>query len=107
MKTEPIQDVFCMAVPDGVDPADPSLPVKLTQLAQRVAYTQYKGRPLKALEFEAMDWLITSDPSDIAEFQPAHDCPACLAGNDQSLAFLEANPGKSIAMCNMSYREIW
>jgi hypothetical protein len=107
MMSEPVQDVFAMAVPDGVDPADPDLPAKLTHLAQRVAYTQYEGRPLRALVFEEMDWLITSDPADVEKFQPAHDCAACLAGNDQSLTFLQANPGRSIAMCNMAYREIW
>lgn len=105
-KTEVIQDVFAMAVPEGVDPADPDLVPKLEALARAYVVRQYQVAP-KALLFDTIDWLVTAEPADVEKFQPAHDCAACRAGNDQSLAFLRQNPGRYVALGNLTYTEVW
>lgn len=112
IRRETVQDVMCLAVPDYVDPSNevsraffvPTLDILTRKLTTR----QYEHHPVPPeLEFEKVDWLITKDPADVEKFQPAHDCAACRAGNDQSLAFLRENPGRYIAMGNLTYTEIW
>ena len=107
---EQIQDVFAMVVPETFDPAQPEdrarLVAKLGPLAESYVARQYQKAP-RALLFEKIDWLITQDPADVEKFQPAHDCAACRAGNDQSLAFLRENPGRWVALGNLTYTEVW
>lgn len=105
-------DVFAAAVPDDLDPTDPSqrlqLLAHLDQLAREWVWAQWRTGPRpRAIEFAVSHWLITSDSSKVEEFQPAHDCVACRAGNDQSKAYLKANPGRYVAMANLRYTEIW
>lgn len=110
MRSEVIQDVFAVAVPEAIDVADPAvreeLPTFLSQMAINTTWRQYGDQKPK-LEFREIDWLITKDPADVEAFQPAHDCAACRAGNDQSLAFLRDNPDRYVALANMSYVEVW
>lgn len=107
---EVIQDVFAMAVPETYDPEDPAdrerLIAALGPLSERYVARQYQVAP-KALLFDTTEWLITRDPADVEKFQPAHDCPACRAGNDQSLAFLRENPGRYVVLGNLTYTEVW
>lgn len=111
-KRVPIQDVFAAAVPDQYDLQNGDtmkmMPFILEKQAIKQTWAQYTGyeKPA-ALEFNQIDWLITKEPSDVEKFQPAHDCPACRAGNDQALTFLRENPGKYIALANISYVEVW
>lgn len=112
MANEPpfISDVFAAAVPESYDLTDPEqFPVlfaRMTDIARTATLAQYR-RPPKALLFEPIDWLVTSDPAEVEQFQPAHDCEECRAGNERALAFLRANPDRAIALGNLSYREVW
>lgn len=112
MKRTPIQDVFAMVVPARLDMEAPDVREEtmavLQNLAVATTWKQYADcEVMPELEFEEIDWLITKDPADVEAFQPAHDCAACRAGNDQSLAFLRDNPGRYIAMANIGYIEVW
>lgn len=102
-------DVFAAVVPEGVDLTDrASLLVLLDDVARSYVHKQWQGRrrPLR-IEFATSQWLITSEPGDVEQFQPADGCAACLSGNDQSIAYLRDNPGRSIAMANLVYTEVW
>lgn len=106
-------DVFCAAVPDNINPADPLQYGLLVTQLDRVAlkYTarqwdQQHRRPLEIRNFTS-EWFVTASEDDIEKFQPAHDCAACRAGNAQAAAFLRDNPGRYIALANLSYTEIW
>jgi hypothetical protein len=105
-RVEPILDYIVLAVPDHVAHDDPSLPERLTDEAQRNILAQYR-RPPRALIIEPIDWLITSNPSDVERHQPAHDCPTCRAGNDQAQAFLAEHPDRYLALGNLRYTEVW
>lgn len=102
-------DVFCVAVPEGIDPADwATLQPQLEALARLWVHRQWQGVPgPAAIKFADSDWLVTDNPDDVDKFQPAHDCVACLAGNDRAKAFLTANPGRWVAMANLHYTEVW
>jgi hypothetical protein len=56
---------------------------------------------------DPIDWLITSDWRDVEAHQPAHQCPTCIAGNDQAMAFLKEHPTERLALGNMRYWEVW
>lgn len=105
-------DVFCVAVPEGVDPTGtPNWAVLrpwLEAMARLWVRRQWQGVPGPvAIEFGDSDWLVTDNPDDVEKFQPAHDCVACLAGNDQAKAFLAEHPGRFVAMANLHYTEVW
>lgn len=111
-ETATIQDVIALAVPVVLEPvlADPDARVDLVLQLEKIAHASVKNQYLrkpKALSFDAIDWLITNDPDDVERFQPAHDCAACRAGNDQALAFLRENPGRYVALGNITYTEFW
>lgn len=112
MADEPpsISDVFAAAVPERYDLMDPEqFPVlfaEMTKSAEMTTLAQYR-RPPRALLFEPIEWLVTSDPGEVEQFQPAHDCEECRSGNERALAFLRANPDRAIALGNLSYREVW
>lgn len=101
----PIEDVVAIVIPEGVD----DLPEeRLNALAYWQLMGQYAGggRP-RTLLVESMEWLVTGDWEDVERFQPAHDCAACRAGNDQAVAFLKEHPDRRIAMGNLKYWEVW
>jgi FMN phosphatase YigB (HAD superfamily) len=104
-----ISDVFAAAVPEKFDLSNPeqfpAIHALMNQLAEVTTLGQYRRRP-KALLFAPTEWLVTSDPADIERFQPAH-CEECRAGNERALEFLRANPGRAVALGNLSYREVW
>lgn len=104
-------DAFCCAVPEELHP-DPTnwhvIRPRLEALARHWVRRQWTDVPGPvAIEFAASDWLVTDDPADVDKFQPAHDCAACLAGNDQAKAFLAEYPGRFVAMANLHYTEYW
>lgn len=105
-------DVFAAAVPPNINPDDDNQREQLLTYLDGVArdwvWKQWPTgeRPVE-IEFAASEWLITSDPDKVELFQPAHDCAACRAGNDQCMAYLKANPGAWVAMANMTYVEVW
>lgn len=105
-----VEDVIALAVPEAYPMGDPEaqrlLPEVLNDIAIKQIERQYVGRTLE-LEIQRIDFLITTDPAQVELWQPAHDCAACRAGNDQSLAFLKANPGRYIALGNLTYEERW
>ena len=108
--TKVITDVVCLAVPEDIDPERDQMSEFMTAMAEQSVWFQYErdgAQKPDAIFFESIDWLITKNPADVEKFQPAHDCAACRAGNDQSLAYLKANPGRWIAMGNLTYREEW
>lgn len=105
-----IKDVLAAVVPEHLDASTPesraALLPDLYQLAVDRIVAQYGGNP-PTLIIDDLDWLITDRPEDVEKFQPAHDCAACRAGNDQSLAYLREHPGRFIALGNLTYREVW
>lgn len=109
MSDEPpiIDDFIVLGVPDDAMLDDPKVMDKLEAAVNVTVANQYKGRPPRALLFRETQWLITSDWHDIEAFQPAHDCAACRAGNDQAIAFLKEFPNKRLAVGNIHYTEIW
>lgn len=106
----PIEDVFAVVVPPDVDTANLQEVIpKLIALAQASVAAQWRRvtpRPLRVENLDA-DWLITNRLNEVEEFQPAHDCVACRAGNDQVAAFLRENPGRFVALANLRYTEVW
>jgi hypothetical protein len=107
MRTVPIDDVFAVALPMGMDPRDPTVPRKLTAMATRLAWEQYKDAKPEVLRFDPIDWLITSNADEADAFQPAHDCAACRAGADQMRAFLAEHPDRWVVLGNLHYVEVW
>lgn len=106
MSTETITDYIVLVVPDDVDLDDDELLDRLTAQAQRQILAQYE-RPPRMLLIDPVDWLITSSTTDVERHQPAHDCAACRAGNDQARAFLAEHPDKRLALGNLCYTEVW
>lgn len=105
MSTETIVDYFALALPEGVEITDEIL-AKLTAQIELDILAQY-DRPPKAILLEPIDWLITSDPDEVTRHQPAHDCAACLAGNDRARAFLAEFPHRQVVLANLRYTEVW
>ncbi len=105
-----IQDVFACAVPDElIDAPRQALYQALTKFASLYVLRQYLHTigPGPQITFQVFDWLITTDPAQVEAFQPAHDCPACRAGNDQALAHLREHPHRPVALANITYTERW
>lgn len=107
-----VQDVMALVVPDYADPADEVsrafLVPTLDILARKMVARQYVHHPVQPeVRMEVIDWLLTRDPEDVEKFQPAHDCAACRAGNDQALAQLREHPDQWIALANITYTEVW
>jgi len=109
MAEEPpiIDDFIVLGVPDDASLEDEDMVDKLERMAQRTILAQYTGQRPRALLLYATQWVITSDWEEVERFQPAHDCPACRAGNDQALAFLKEFPHKRLALGNLHYTEVW
>jgi hypothetical protein len=115
--TQPVRkvtrnDVFACVVPDDIDPGDaaqqPALYAELDRQAKVWVWAQWaNGGPPLDVDVATSEWLITCDVWRVDEFQPAHDCEECRAGNEKSKAFLRANPGRWIAMANLTYTEVW
>ena len=112
MRRHTADDVFAAAVPEHIDPTDDIAGQVLTTWLDRVARAwvwaqwQPRNRP-QDIEFATSTWMITCEADQVDEFQPAHDCVECRAGNDKAKAFLRANPGRWVAMANMTYTEVW
>ena len=104
MDDDVIDDFIVLGVPDNVEVIDKEA---LDIMAERTVASQYKGRRPRALLFTATEWLITSDWREVEAFQPAHDCAACRAGNDQAIAFLKEFPERKLALGNLHYVEVW
>jgi hypothetical protein len=106
-----VADVFAAALPEGLDPDK----VKRRRLIERhllpMAYAsieaQWPAGQGPRVELRRVDWLITRDPAEAERFQPAHDCPTCLAANDQMRAFLAEHPDRWVVLANLFYREHW
>lgn len=106
---EEYTDVVALKMPLDIDPERDSYLDWLNTVAERSVWIQWNGvkdRP-DAIIVDRIDWLVTSSIEDVEKFQPAHDCPTCLAANDQMIAYLREFPGNYIAMGNMTYREEW
>lgn len=107
MRTVPIDDVFAVALPQGMDPRDPTVPDRLKRIATGLAWEQYEGNRPMVLRFDPIDWLITNDADEADAFQPVHDCVACRAGADQMRAFLAEHPDRWVVLGNLHYVEVW
>lgn len=42
------------------------------------------------------EWVLTDDPEVVRSVGLSHGCPTCVAGTDQALAYLKANPGREL-----------
>jgi len=115
MSPETVQDVLCLGVPAEINPRDyldrPTLQKALGEALSRQAvqavWAQWKDPVPKDVKFESIDWLITNRQADIDAFQPAHDCADCWMGNLQAEEFLKTNPGRWVAMANLTYTVTW
>lgn len=114
--TQPLRiranDVFSVVVPDGIDPSDerrqPELHRLLDKQAKLWVWAQWaNGGAPQDIEFAISEWLITREVWQVDEFLSKHDCAECRAGSERSKAFLRANPGKWVAMANLTYVEVW
>jgi hypothetical protein len=105
--TEPITDFIVLGVPEGATLESEGTCDALEHLAMQTVIDQYKGRRPKAIMFMETHWKITSDWREVEQFQPAHDCPTCRAGNDQAMAFLKEFPDRRLALGNLTYIEVW
>jgi hypothetical protein len=105
--SEPIIDYVVLGVPEGATLEDDEVADTLEQVAMRTVIAQYEGRHPRALLFLETHWIITSDWREVERFQPAHQCPTCIAGNDQAQAFLKEFPEKRLALGNLTYIEVW
>jgi len=103
----PVQDYVIFTIPDEADMTDPAVLNHLNDQALYQVWGQYTKRRPRALTLDPIDWLITGDADDVERHQPAHDCETCKAGNRQAQEYLRANPGKRLALGNLSYVEIW
>lgn len=103
---EVITDYLVLGVGPQVELEDPQFAQMLDDMAMRAIVRQY-DKPPKAVMLVDMDWILTSDWREVERFQPAHHCAACIAGNDQAVAFLKEFPDKRLALCNMQYIEVW
>lgn len=106
-------DVFAASVPPNVDPSDDAQLARLLQyldlIAKAYIHKQWDGareKPVKITHLVS-DWTVTDKPEEIEAFQPAHDCAACRAGNDQAEAYLREHPGRWVALANLHYIEVW
>ena len=112
MTTKEIQDYFIAVWPEGVPVDDPVTLNNLMALAVQKVYDQYTGdappvtKPLD-VRITAIAWLFTSDPEEVERSQPAHDCEECKAGNRRAQEYLRANPGRTLALADMTYVEEW
>lgn len=106
---EEYTDVVALAMPEDIDPLRDQYLEWLNAIASQSVWRQWENdsRRPDAIHVDHIDWLVTTNVEDVEEFQPAHDCPTCRAANDQIIAYLKDNPGKYIAMGNMTYREEW
>jgi hypothetical protein len=112
-----IQDVICLAIPEGIDPEEclygAGLEVRerfierLTQMAQEQVWTQWPGEQPESVDWEYVEWMITREIEDVQDFQPAHDCAECRLGNVRAEMFLREFPGRWIAMGNLTYTANW
>lgn len=106
-------DVFAATVPAEVDPTDDAQFKKLIRwldlVAKAYVHKQWDGQAERPLQIKHLvsDWTVTDKPEEIEQFQPAHDCAACRAGNDQAEAYLRENPGRWVALANLHYIEVW
>lgn len=106
-------EVFAAVVSEDVDPSDPeqrtTLIKELSAVANAYVMRQWVGKRERPVTIRDMisEWAITSEPDEVQAFQPAHDCAACRAGNDQAMAYLRDNPGRWVALANVHYTEVW
>jgi hypothetical protein len=106
-ESQPIQDYIVLGVPAEADLSSEGTADALEHLAMKNVINQYKKDRPRAILFLETHWKITSDWREVEEFQPAHQCAACQAGNDQAIAFLKEHPDKRLALGNLTYVEIW
>jgi hypothetical protein len=102
-----IDDFIVLGVPDDASLEREDTVDALERLAELQILNQYEGRRPRALLLYTSQWLITGSWEEALAFQPAHDCVACQAGNDQAVAFLKEFPDKKLALGNLHYTEIW
>lgn len=112
-----VQDVLCLVVPERISDTWPNGvgPGELTALAPAMNQQAFNSvweqwppeRAPDHIEFEVIEWLVTNRREMVEQFQPAHSCEQCRAGNDQAEAFLRDNPGRYVAMANITYTETW
>lgn len=110
-KPREIKEVLIMLVPrkDQERSLDDLRPI-IDEIAMSKVGEQYVRQNrtvMVGLVFTDLDWLITGDPNEVEKFQPAHDCAKCLSGNDQARAYLREHPDRKLALCNITYTEIW
>jgi len=106
MTTQPVVDYIVIAIPEDNTLTADELRDDLNRQAEYQIMVQYE-RPPRALLVSPTEWLITSDPEELARFQPTHNCPACLAGHDRARAFLAEFPDRRLAVGNLHYTEVW
>ena len=108
----PVDDVIAYVIPEhyNLSTAEGRAAAQneLRLLAVSSVAKQYVGRRgLQAILMGDIDILITRDADEADRFQPAHNCPACVAGADQARAYLRDHPTKHIALGNIHYVEVW
>ena len=101
-----ILDYFIAVWPEDVPITDPDTLNQLMATAIKYVWAQYV-RPPADIRFEAVSWLFTDDPDEIERCQPAHECSQCRDGNLQAQEYLRENPGRTLALADLKYVEVW
>lgn len=107
MSDNPIQDYIVIKVPSDTI-LNPESILKFNSMAKRCIVDQYKKPPYPSLILmHDTEWLMPKDWEEVIVFQPHHQCPTCLAANDQAVAYLKEFPEKKLILGNLSYSVFW
>lgn len=107
-----IKEVICLAVPPGVACSTPedvaAMRPWLHGVAERQVLQQYLGRRVRPdVRIDDIDWLVSSDVQEVADFEISHDCDECRAGTAKTAEYLREHPGQYVAVGNITYTETW
>jgi hypothetical protein len=94
-----------MAVPEGFEATEKAMQ-NLERQAWQSVFAQWGPRERVVLAERSIEWLITDDPAEVENFQPAHDCEECRKGNVLAREYLAKHPGGTVAMANIHYVEV-
>lgn len=92
-------DSVIASVPDpwyaGEDPAGPLL---IRPVARRLRRLSDESAEMVGERLHHAEWSITGDLDEVRTKGTAHGCPECLAGVARATEYLEANPGRVVAV---------
>ena len=107
MREHEVLDYFIAVWPEDKPLDDPVTLNHLTHTAIRFVWGQYHHQRPLDIRIEAISWLFTDDADEVERCQPAHECEQCKEGNRKAQAFLREHPGRTLALADLRYVEVW